>query len=271
MNLRNMLNSLLKLGSSIANNNGKKLLKEGFVKKVISKKIDDSYHIYGRVRDSKIDYSTEYSTHIKFNLEDKVQSVKCTCNQFEENSREIRNYVCSHIIATMYKFYYEASSKLKKEESNNTNSNITKSQPHMEPHTTNNINNDIVINVDNKIKNGNKAINNINKPLNLDIRIKQIKVNNKNEYYLELRAGKEATIAVEALGKFLFQENNKFKYKDYLIIDFLKDRFNKDKSRIVNGRSFKLYDNELKGLLKLVNNKKEINLNYDYMNYTSLI
>lgn len=309
MNLRNMLSSVLKLGSSIAKNNGKKLLKEGFVKKIISKKIDDSYHIYGRVIDSNI----EYSTHIKFNLQDEVKSVKCTCNQFEENSRQIRNYICSHITATMYKFYYEASSKLKKQESNNRNSFISNTHTHAKPHTNNINNNDIIsndinnndtntysnINIDSniysniysdnninsntnpKIKGGtnnnkiitnsNKIINNINKPLNLDIKIKQVKANNKNEYYLELRAGKETTIAVEALGKFLFHEDNKFKYKDYLTIDFLREKFRKDKSRIVNGRSFKLYDNELKYLLKLINSKKEINLNYDYMNYTSLI
>ncbi len=249
MNLRNMINSLLKLGSMISKNNGKKLFKEASVNKVISKKIDNTYHIYGRVIDNK----NEYSTHIKFDLKDEVKAVKCTCNQFEENSREINNYICSHIVATMYKFYYEAYSKIQKQEVKNNNSNnINKNN--------NNYNN-----------NENKAINNINKPLNLDIKLKQVKVNNKNEYYLELRAGKEGTIAVEALGKFLFEEDNKFKYKDYLIIDFLREKIKADKSRITNGRSFKLYDNELKELLNLIDNKKEINLNYDYMNYTSVI
>ena len=204
MNLRNMMNSLLRLGSSISKNNGKSLFKEDFVKKVISKKIDDTYHIYGRVLDNK----NEYSTHIKFNLNDEVKDVKCTCNQFEENSREIRNYTCSHIIATMYKFYYEVSNKIQKQEVKNTRD--------------------------------------LNKSLNIDIKLKQVKVNNKNEYYLELRAGSEGTIAVETLGKFLFAEGNKFKYKDYLIIEFLRKKFKEDKSRIINGRSFKLYYNELK-------------------------
>ncbi|MGN0025391.1 MAG: SNF2 helicase associated domain-containing protein, partial [Clostridium sp.] len=125
--------------------------------------------------------------------------------------------------------------------------------------------------IDKSNSNDNKFINNINKPLNLDIKLKQIKVNNKNEYYLELRAGKEGTIAVEALGKFLFEEDNKFKYKDYLIIDFLRKKLKADRSRITNARSFKLYDNELKELLNLIDNKKEIQLNYDYMNYTSVI
>lgn len=249
MNLRNMMNSLLKLGSMISKNNGKKLFEEASVNKVISKKIDNTYHIYGRVIDNK----NEYSTHIKFDLKDEVKAVKCTCNQFEENSREIDNYICSHIVATMYKFYYEAYSKIQKQEAKNNNSNnINKNN--------NNYNN-----------NENKAINNINKPLNLDIKLKQVKVNNKNEYYLELRAGKEGTIAVEALGKFLFEEDNKFKYKDYLIIDFLRKKLKVDRSRVTNSRSFKLYDNELKELLNLIDNKKEIHLNYDYMNYTSVI
>ena len=229
MNLRNMMNSLLRLGSRISKNNGKSLFKEDFVKKVISKKIDDTYHIYGRVLDNK----NEYSTHIKFNLNDEVKDVKCTCNQFEENSREIRNYTCSHIIATMYKFYYEVSNKIQKQEV--------------------------------------KKTRDLNKSLNIDIKLKQVKVNNKNEYYLELRAGSEGTIAVEALGKFLFAEDNKFKYKDYLIIEFLRKKFKEDKSRIINGRSFKLYDNELKELALLIDSKKIINLNFDYMNYTSQI
>ena len=229
MNLRNMMNSLLRLGSSISKNNGKNLFKEGFVKKVISKKIDDTYHIYGRVLDNK----NEYSTHIKFNLNDEVKYVKCTCNQFEENSREIRNYTCSHIIATMYKFYYEVSNKIQKQQV--------------------------------------KKTRDLNKSLNIDIKLKQVKVNNKNKYYLELRAGNEGTVAVEALGKFLFAEDNKFKYKDYLIIEFLRKKFKEDKSRIINGRSFKLYDNELKDLALLIDSKKIINLNFDYMNYTSQI
>lgn len=252
MNLRNMMNSLLKLGSMISKNNGKKLFEEALVNKVISKKIEDTYHIYGRVKDDNgKDNKNEYSTHIKFDLNDEVKAVKCTCNQFEENSREIKKYICSHIIATMYKFYYEASSKIKKQE--------FKEQEfkNQQINTSNN--------------QESKVINSINKPLNLDIKLKQGRNNNKNEYYLELRAGKEGTIAVEALGKFLFQEDNKFKYKDYLIIDFLRGKLKADKGRITNGRSFKLYDNELKDILELINSKKEINLNYDYMNYTSEI
>lgn len=243
MNLKNMMNSLLKLASSISKNNGVVLFKKGLVNRVISKKIDDTYHIYGRVIEdsssrSNLEKKLEYSTHIKFNLQDEVKGVKCTCSQYEENSKEIRNYTCSHIIATMYRFYYEVSNKAKKKEISNGKA---------------------------------EGIKALKKALNLDIKLKQVKINNKNEFYIELRSGIEKTIAVEALGKFLLDSFNNFNKEDSLIIEFLKDKLKKDNFRIIDGRSFKLYENELKEFLLLIDNKKEISLNYDYMNYNSQV
>ncbi|MBE6054950.1 MAG: ATP-dependent helicase [Clostridium sartagoforme] len=246
MNLQNMMNSLLKLGSSISKSIGINLFKEGFVNKIISKRIDDTYHIYGRVLDNK----NEYSTHIKFNLKDEVKEVKCSCSKFEENSKEIKNYTCSHIVATMYKFYYELSNKIQNQEVNNSKSSNSRNSRNSNKGTTNNYFKDYI---------------------SIDIKIKQAKVNDKNEYYLELRAGKENTIAVEALGKFLFDYNNKFRYKDYVVIEYLKKKLKEDKSKIINGRSFRLDEYELKEILLLIDGKKNITLNFDYMNYTSLI
>ena len=248
MILRNMINSLLKLSSSISKNNGESLFKKGLVNKITSKKIEDTYHIYGRIIEvnssgSNLDRKVEYSTHIKFNLKNEVKEVKCTCSQYEENSKEIRNYACSHIVATMYKFYYEVINKAKNKVDKN---NLVKGQ---EANTT----------------------GNLRKNLNLDIKLKQVKVNNKNEFYIELRSGMEKTIAVESLCKFLLDSFNNFSEEDSLIIELLKDKLKKDSTRIIDGRSFKLYDNELKELLLLIDNKKEISLNYDYMNYNSKI
>ncbi|MDZ7542400.1 hypothetical protein GNF83_14510, partial [Clostridium perfringens] len=92
MNLRNMVNSLLDMGSSISINNGISLYKKGLVNKVTSKKIDDTYHIYGRISDN----NKEYSTHIKFNLKDEVKDDICTCSQLDKNSKEMSNYTFSH-------------------------------------------------------------------------------------------------------------------------------------------------------------------------------
>lgn len=102
MNLKAMMDSVLKLSSSISKNNGIAFFKKGLVSKVVSKKINDTYHIYGRVLENK----DEYSTHLKFDSNNKIIDTKCSCNQFEENSKEMKNYFCSHLVATMYRFYY---------------------------------------------------------------------------------------------------------------------------------------------------------------------
>lgn len=203
MNLKAMMDSVLKLSSSISKNNGIAFFKKGLVSKVVSKKINDTYHIYGRVLENK----DEYSTHLKFDSNNKIIDTKCSCNQFEENSKEMKNYFCSHLVATMYRFYYSIL---------NNKENIKKEKSEI-----------------------NKRI------LKLDIKIKQVKVNKNEEYHLEFRSGEENTIAVEALGKFLFDENNKFNENDTLIIDFFKAKFKENKSRIVDSRSFVLYKNEI--------------------------
>lgn len=229
MNLKAMMDSVLKLSSSISKNNGIAFFNKGLVSKVVSKKINDTYHIYGRVLENK----DEYSTHLKFDSNNKIIDTKCSCNQFDENSKEMKNYFCSHLVATMYRFYYA------------------------------------ILNNKENIK---KEKNEINKRLlKLDIKIKQVKINRNEEYHLEFRAGEENTIAVEALGKFLFDENNKFNENDTLIIDFFKAKFKENKSRIVDSRSFVLYKNEIRSFLKLVDNNKSIVLTYDYMNYSSTI
>lgn len=229
MNLKAMMDSVLKLSSSISKNNGIAFFKKGLVSKVVSKKINDTYHIYGRVLENK----DEYSTHLKFDSNNKIIDTKCSCNQFEENSKEMKNYFCSHLVATMYRFYYAIL---------NNKENIKKDKSEI-----------------------NKRI------LKLDIKIKQVKVNRNEEYHLEFRSGEENTIAVEALGKFLFDENNKFNENDTLIIDFFKAKFKENKSRIVDSRSFVLYKNEIRSFFKLVDNNKSIVLTYDYMNYNSTI
>lgn len=229
MNLKAMMDSVLKLSSSISKNNGIAFFKNGLVSKVVSKKINDTYHIYGRVLENK----DEYSTHLKFDSNNKIIDTKCSCNQFEENSKEMKNYFCSHLVATMYRFYYA------------------------------------ILNNKENIKNDKSEIN--KRILKLDIKIKQVKVNRNEEYHLEFRSGEENTIAVEALGKFLFDENNKFNENDTLIIDFFKAKFKENKSRIVDSRSFVLYKNEIRSFFKLVDNNKSIVLTYDYMNYNSTI
>ena len=339
MNLNNMMNSILKIGSSISVKKGKELFRNSLTTKISAKKINDIYHIYGRV----IDNVNECRTHIKFSLDDKVIKVRCTCDKYETNSKEIRDYVCPHIIATMYNFYYKVNKKIEKNKAskevsienklaNNINldikdnNNLYKSinnKNNITLHNTYdnsleqkklvnisnnkvegfnnsniheydkyinlNINNysNLMIKKDKKISNTNLSIDRTNKEeiknnistikkenisaVKLEIKIKQVKITGNNEYYIELRIGKENTIAVESIGKLLFIDDNKFKYRDFKIIEFLREKAKDDKSRIVNSRYFKIYENELRDFLSLIDNKKTITITYDYMNYLSII
>ena len=61
------------------------------------------------------DESRVYSCHIKYDLmNEKVIGTTCTCNTYEEFSRYKKNYVCKHIIATIFSFYIIAKNKIKK-------------------------------------------------------------------------------------------------------------------------------------------------------------
>ena len=57
MNLKAMMDSVLKLSSSISKNNGIAFFKKGLVSKVVSKKINDTDHIYGRVLENKDEFT----------------------------------------------------------------------------------------------------------------------------------------------------------------------------------------------------------------------
>ena len=47
-------------------------------------------------------------------MNEKVIGTTCTCNTYEEFSRYKKNYVCKHIIATIFSFYIIAKNKIKK-------------------------------------------------------------------------------------------------------------------------------------------------------------
>ncbi|AAK81371.1 MULTISPECIES: DEAD/DEAH box helicase [Clostridium] len=81
---------------------GKSALKMGLVTYFKGKKIDDTYHIYSRVKD-KIK-PLEFNTHIKINLVTKRLEVECSCDEFKEFKSKGYTLKCSHIVATSYKF-----------------------------------------------------------------------------------------------------------------------------------------------------------------------
>jgi superfamily II DNA or RNA helicase len=83
---------------------GEKAFNEGLVSKIEGKKIGNAYHVYGRVNNKT--KSEEFSTHIKINLlNKKLESAKCSCDDYTELSSSGNLFMCSHLTATAYRFF----------------------------------------------------------------------------------------------------------------------------------------------------------------------
>lgn len=175
MNLKTITDNVLKLSSSFTREQGKTLAKVGSVNELKNKNIDGTYHIYGRVlNDNK---SKAYGTHIKIDTRtDRVLDTKCTCETFEENRREIRNYVCKHIVATSWTFYSVARKKLQAQKATSVNENIKKDTKRY---------------------------------LNLDLIIKCIKYDGIPSYLCEFRIGINSTHLIMDLRDFINKDNDK--------------------------------------------------------------
>ena len=95
---------VFKSASDSMKKEGKDAFNKGLVTNFKGKKIDNIYHIYGRVKDKgKL---KEYNTHIKINLKKKkLEGAECSCNQFKEYASNGYTLMCSHINATAYKFF----------------------------------------------------------------------------------------------------------------------------------------------------------------------
>lgn len=247
LNLEIITENLLKISSPFTRKQGKALAKEAAIKDLTSKRIEGTYHIYGRVlNDNK---SNTYSTHIKINAEtDKIIDTKCTCEVFEENRRQIRNYVCKHIIATGYTFYNLAKKKV-----------CTKAK---------------VENVDKDLKKLKSK-----RFLALDLMIRCIKNDGIPSYQCEFRIGTLNTHLIIDIKDFISRVESKrgMRLNGAFTYNPLKDEFlNEDNSLIefikankqkIRGKYLKLYQNEIRDFLSLIDKNKKIIFNYDSINY----
>lgn len=242
MNLGEIKRNIIRTSSSFSNECGKALVKDGSVKDLKGKKIDDVYHIYGKVlNDNK---GSTYSTHIKINTKtDRIIDTTCTCERFKESRKEIRNYVCKHIVATTYSFYKAAKKSLKKKQK-------------LEPK---------------------KIIN--KKDLSIDINIKCIRNDGIPKYNCEFRIGELSTHLILDLRDFIdkaflgkeFKVNDLFIYSsklhnikdsDIKLFEYLKN--NKEK---IKSKNLVLYGKDIREFLKALDKDKKINFNYDFLNY----
>lgn len=259
MNLRKLLDAVLALGSNISIKEGKEIHKLKLVTGMTSKSIDGVYHIYSKVKEE--DYSKSYSCHIKYNLKnEKVNGATCTCSTYEEFSKHKNNYVCKHIIASIFSFYIIAKNKIKK--SNRSNNTIQ-----------------------NKINRS----DNYKKEIKLDLDIKSIKEKNIFMFDVQFRIGEGSTYLVTKLneffqamenksplrinGEFLFNPYNMyFSESDKELLSFAIDRFKEnDEVKIIEGKYLRLKSNEIRDFLSLVSSDKKVKFNYDYINYETFV
>ena len=271
MNLKDILDKVLALGSNVTIKEGKEIYKEKLVSNLSSKNISGIYHIYSKVN-SKKEY---YSCHIKIDLnKEKVIGCTCTCKQYEDFSKYKSDYICKHIVASTFTFYSAVKKKINK---NNINVKERKNVPLKE-----------------KIK------------LKLDIDIKEAtdlhKISpNERKYYIQLRIGETSTYLIGKLKEFFKHKNEnkslringEFLFNPYamsfnsndeellyfiyqnLAINNSVNNYNKVNLRnsieIYEDRFLVVKDDVLRSILMLINRDKKIKLNYDYINYESYV
>ena len=260
MDLKNLLDNVLALGSNIGIKDGKEIYKNRLVSNLSSKKINDIYHIYSKVTEE--DNSKAYSCHIKYNLKsEKVIGATCTCNTYEEFSKHKTNYICKHIIASIFYFYIIAKNRIKK--MNKENPALSKSK---EVKVAKGSVEKKIINLDLDIK------RNDNKTFDIQIRI------GENTTYLipkinEFLKCKEVKGQLRINGEFLYNSSSmKFKEEDekllrYIVLNLTKE----DSFNVVEGKILRVNEEYIEEILKLVSDNRKVKLNYDYINYESYI
>lgn len=254
LNLDIFMKNLVRRTSSFTREQGKKLIKEAYVKDVRGKSIDGIYHIYGNVLND--DKNWDYNTHIKINMKNSdIIGTNCSCETFKENSKHIKNYVCKHISATNDVFYSLVRKKVQKNKlksNNKTQLLKEKNQEH---------------------KGQEKRF------LSLDINIKHMVKEGITLFNCEFRIGAGNLNLILDLKDFLYKNSLKkpLKFNDGFTYNPLRDEFLEEDKRVlqfvashkdmISGRYLRLKQNNLKDFLKLIDEKKKINFNFNSINY----
>lgn len=254
LNLDIFMKNLVRRTSSFTREQGKKLIQEAYVKDVKGKSIDGIYHIYGSVLND--DKNWNYNTHIKINMKNSdIMGTNCSCETFKENSKHIKNYVCKHISATNDVFYSLAKKKMQKNKLKSNN------KPKL-------------------VKEKNEEHKGKEKRfLSLDINIKHMVKEGITLFNCEFRIGAGNLNLILDLKDFLYKNSLKkpLKFNDGFTYNPLKDEFLDEDKRVlqfvashkdmISGRYLRLKQNNLKDFLKLIDEKKKINFNFNSINY----
>ena len=243
-----MLDLILLSGSKISRIEGKRLYQNKLVSDIKGKKIESIYHIYGKVKDEKID--KYYNVHIKVDLRNKkMAGGNCSCEDYIENKNLHRDFKCKHMMAVAYKFYMLAK-KDKKKKGTKEPIKIEKIQVRIEP------------------------------------RLKAIKENGIEKYIAEFWIGDNSLALMKSINEFIYcMENKRFlSLNDNFVYNPHKHILNEEAEKIISyinkkisskdskekriiGRYFEIKVQNLKEFLMLLEDNKSIFFNYDYVNY----
>lgn len=262
MNLKHIVNLILTPTAPWIKNEGEKIYKNNLVYNIKSKKIDVFYHIYGYVYETnKVKSNT---THITINLStDTLNSTKCSCEEFKNNSLYNNKFICKHIVATIYSFYNLVLKKGQKNNSRKNENAVLKLG-------------DLVL----------KNLDTITKELlNLNLKISYIP--SSNYYEVKFEIGKKNMHLINDLNDFIdkytkektFFINSEFTYdpkihyfseKDRKLLSFIEEYVlinkefpNSSTFNLIKGRSLNLIPKSLKSFLKILDDKT-FNFKYEY-------
>ncbi|MDO4535146.1 MAG: DEAD/DEAH box helicase [Clostridium perfringens] len=259
MKIKELVESILNSSSSLNLGKGKKRYEESIIKDIKGKKIDTMYHIYGAVKDDR----KFYNTHIKYDLtHKKTLECRCGCEEFNENYKYKKNFLCEHLVATTFKFNELVDKKVKSTSSleNNKNKLIYK---------TTNLNNLLESTFLKK------------EELSLEVYINEIESLKLKYYQIEFKIRGKGLYSINNIKEFVqcllnfknFKVNYDFTYnidvheflaRDYEIVYFLKefidlnekinDGLNKN-FKLFNGKYFNLLPGQLYRFLKILEEK----------------
>ena len=253
MNLKELEQIIFKPSSMFMRKEGEEILKRGLVSNVSGKKIDNTYHIYGRIK--RPVGELEYRTHLSVDMVNKeLSAVSCNCDTFNELSIHKNLFLCQHITATAYRFL-----NLYEEKSRNSKEDINK-----------------------KLRERKEKIQ-----LELDIKIISRAWKDFINYEFEFRLGKEHKYLIKDLKGFInsiekneaifFNEQfsynpkeNFIKAEDMRVIEYIKEYIKNEKDNYNVTRSLTITSKDLKGLLECMGERK-VNFKYNDIEYKTSI
>lgn len=246
MNYKGLEENILKGCAGLTKKRGKELFNNKSIKTIQGKRVDDIYHIYGKVNHENKDFST----HIKYDLKkEKLYGFKCTCIKYKDYMEQGYPYYCEHIAATSFKFLNSLKSRIQ----------------------------------DRKMEEKKEKKNEVKAILNIESKLYYQKVNGINQFFLEFKVGNKAKYHVNNIKTFLngvfnnrevvITEN--FKYSpsinqfDRVDLNYL--RFIKDNIKIETiGNKLKISQKQLQSLLEKVP-REEIIFKDNYLEYKTKI